>query len=332
MRNDELTKTFKVFSYNEFFSNYIFKYLNQAEIFETSTCREIRIPVDGSSTEDRLNSAFPEIRRKLRNPDYRHLLPVTFTFVRNDGTMITEAWEKRHEELLKSEERNSSEFSLDSLKSLFLSCRNNEISQSVSDISHLLNDDTADSEARKYKCEFKLILEGIRKISEEEPSFACADYLLFIAEEPLSIIEKALGPNSVYFKHISNLIVNFYLRSLIDIVDGNQTTFNLEEAGKKTGQLYSYSISESTRSRILQKSLNWNEIRSTRKNQKEAEEASRLSSKIKGFALDHSSVDGGDKRYTSPLLALFSLITVSIRQSTTTSLYKWDVTLRKTAK
>ena len=101
---------------------------------------------------------------------------------------------------------------------------------------------------------------------------------------------------------------SFKLSLLIEIVGANQTVSTVKEARKRAEELYTYyPIIETTKTRIAQTCLELEKPeQEIRKIIRKQVDASRLSKMIKDFSLDYSSVESGGKRYTSPLLALFS--------------------------
>lgn len=162
------------------------------------------------------------------------------------------------------------------------------------------------------------------------PSFESEALYLSTIKESVNKIERELGADSIHYKNICNEIVNTCLSLLVEIVWAKQTMQTIIEAKTRAEQLYTYyPISESTKERISETVLVFSkieqeiqqEIERTRKEQQEREKASRLSERIKRFALSHSSVDGGDKRYTSPLLAWTALIVYGF--GSIISLFEW---------
>lgn len=156
-----------------------------------------------------------------------------------------------------------------------------------------------------------MILEERTKALSAEPSFDGADHFLSIIEEPLSIIRNKIGAESNNYKDASNLIVNTYLNILIKIVNTDPSLTNAKEAGKRTGQLYKYAISETTQSRVLQTSVKLVELEQSKTRRQtdtyNSKGQVRPSVKIHRFADSIFSVKSGNKRYTSPLLGWIAL-------------------------
>lgn len=313
MNTNDRKETWMHFSYNMYCSNPIYKYLKEAEILETEDGCSIRIPVDSYFTEFRINRELPEIRRKMGYQSYNHLLPVRFSFLREDGTIITEEeWKKTQEKHLNSMSKDPlPEFWVRSRQEVFQDSLKEDIRQSNSAITEFVNDNSSTLDAGRCKDEFKQILSEIHKAIEEEPSFDCVDHLLTVTKDPLCLLEKELGSDSNLFMHISNLIVHNCLNIIIKIVNGKQTRKTIKEAQDRVQQLYSYTISDITKQRVSETSVKIADLDYAIQRRIEAEKASLLSERIKNFALKHSTLDGGDRRITSPGWAVLVLIVLS---------------------
>lgn len=160
-----------------------------------------------------------------------------------------------------------------------------------------------------------LIIGDERTKALRAQSFNSTDQFLSAIKQPADRIVRELGEESIYYKNICSTIVDTYLSALIRVVWSDQTISTLEEARRKAEQLYTYyPISETNRKRISQTILEFEKIESqinaeaerAKREGQAQEKASRLSERIKNFALTHWSVPGGDKRYTSPGLALLA--------------------------
>ena len=171
---------------------------------------------------------------------------------------------------------------------------------------------SVDAPAAFVKC--KDAIYTIISVEEQKaynsPSFESADHYLFAIKDSVNIIARELGEDSICYKNISNFIAQTYLSLLIEIVWSEQTVSSVKIAKQKAELLFSYyPISEATQKRISQTILVFKEIEEERKKErKEKEDASRLSGRIKRFALENSSIPSGGKRYTSPGWALLVLI------------------------
>lgn len=176
-----------------------------------------------------------------------------------------------------------------------------------------------DAPAAFVKCKDAIytIIGDERSKALNSPSFDSADHYLSTIKDSVDIIAKELGEESVHYKNISNEIIQTCISLLIETVWAEQTVSTVKEAKRRAELLNSYyPISESTQERISRTILEfekieeeyYKEIKRAQKERQEQEKASRLSERMKRFALKYSSIPSGGKRYTSPGWAVLVLI------------------------
>lgn len=286
--------------------------LQHASIIETDKGCEIRIPVVNAKIEEALNKSAVYFESILGEPgsEFASLLPVSFTLLRTDGTLIPVV-SKPYPRLpdgmfLTREERIRNE------EEEFRNRLNEQMSTFSCNLSNMVKyADNPPEDVKKCKKDFMLILEEIEKVGEDDRSFKRADRFISSVKVPLDIIEKEISAYSDYFKYAYNVIVNKYLDVVFESSKVNPSLSGIRIAINRVEQFDSIALTELTCARLKQAKVLLQQLYQSptyKRNAKETERASRMSEKIKEFALSHWYIRSGGKRYTASGLGLLALI------------------------
>ena len=287
--------------------------LQHAFIIEKEKGCEVQIPVSSMETERLLNTYVGDFVRLLSEPnsEFASLLPVSFSYLRENGTVVPAVTSSPRPSLA-SRVPLSKEESIRKEQKAFQNSITNQTQIFYCNISNAVNyADDPPEDVKKCKNSLMLILKEYQKAVEVDPSFKRADRFLSATKEPLNKIEKEISAYSDYFKYAYNIVVNRYLDIVFQSARVNPRVSGIVEAKRRIEQFDSIAITELTRERLRQATIILQDLEQSdgyKRRAAEAKKASRLSEKIKSFALEHSSISSGGKRYTSPGLALLMLV------------------------
>lgn len=316
VRFEELTSLWYLFVIKYYDDNPLLTSLLQhSRVAETEKGSEVIIWLRFSEHEDILNTYMGEFKRLLsQDSEFTSLLPVYFTYFRLNGTKVQaeeySSFKNRYSPFLLEELRQSVKDGLQtSAFRVFIDEEQDNLHSMISN--QVLFSDELPAKVEKCRKSFKRLIGASDKADEKGPSFDCADYLISVVKKPLSKIEIELGTSSDYFKYAYNFLVTKYLDIVLDSVfvtpslSGlNKASMQLEQFDSSVLTVFSKESIKRTRNvlHLLGQSTAY------RQRAQEVEKDSRLSRRIKDYALSHWWIQSGNKRYSSPPLALFALI------------------------
>ena len=335
VRQEELTSLWYLFVIKYYDDNpMITSLVKSSWVYDTERGCEIIIRVPFSGYEECLNTYIGEFKHLLsRDSEFSSLLPVYFTYFRQNGTKVqAEEVPSQRNHFPSNMSWMFPELREDGLQNrafrVFVKEEQSRLHCMISN--HVLFPDELPVRVEKCKKSFERLVEESDKVSENGPSFDRADHLLSAVKKPLSKIEIELGTSSDsdYYKYAYNFVVTKYLDIILDSVIENPSLSGLNKASMKLEQFDSSILTNLTKEcleRTKDVLLQLEQSTAYKQGAKEAEKASRLSARIKRFALESSSITSGGKRYTSPLLAWFSLIVLGF--GSIVSLLEWIASL-----
>ena len=300
--------------------------LQHATILKSENGCEIRIPVSSTEKEEFLNKFAGDFGNLLREAgsEYAALLPVSFSFLRNDGTVVpivsrSPRYRFPPEMLMSREERLRKE------QQEFREKVKHQTDIFYCNISNAVNyADVPPEDIQKCKDSFDLILKEYSKAGEEEPTFKCADRFISAIKEPIDNIENKIGTSSDYFMYAYNMIVNRYLDIVFQSIRVSPSLSGLEVAKNRIEQFSQVALTELTRERLKRDKIVLQLLGQSeeyKQRAKKAEKSSRLSERIKNYALEHSSISSGGERYTSPGWAWLMLLVLGF--GSIVSFFEW---------
>lgn len=294
---------------------YVFVPLNRSQVSKIMFGCEVKIPVSSIKQEDYVTECIEEINSLLRQSD-PELSSCRFFYAYSwdDGDVVSaepvlfpvepdifSPFKKKHRNV-----RNISDI---------VSRAASNFSCNVSNLVEL--DPNPPADVKKSKNNFKRIRKEIDNVYEHGPSFSRADRLLSESKKPLDSIQSVLGSESKYFQHVYKLVIFSYLDLVLKAAKVNPSLSGIRNARKNIEYLDSLPITKRTKECVGRTGavlLQLEQSPEYKQKAKEYESDSRLSERIKNFALDHSTIESGGKRYTSPGWALLALIVLSFGQ------------------
>ena len=316
MENQELT-----YLWHDFVRHYyrtrprLASLLSNTRVVNAEGGYEIRIECANEAQEEWLDEHLGDIKGLLNqaSSEYSSLLQANFAYLREDGTVV-KAQEKDPRPKVQQNTPStmpSHSFKNHSREEMFQARVSREIEQRITRVVTLVNSVDTPNINLTNKAPFVMVLEEREKAFSIDPSFDYADSYLSVNKHYLEAIKEQIGSESNHYKDVSNIIVDTYLNILIKIVNNNPTIPIIKEASNRTGQLYEYDISETTKSRVLQTSVTPVELEQSKKHRKtdnyNSKGKERPSVKIRRFADSVYSVKSGNTRYTTPLLGWIAL-------------------------
>lgn len=173
------------------------------------------------------------------------------------------------------------------------------------------------AEVKKCMNKFKSIRKGIDSAYEHGPSFSRADHLLQASIKSLDSIQRVLGSESDYYQSVYKLITFSYLDLVLKAAKVSPSLSGIKKARENIAYIDSLPITKRTKECVERTGVVLQQLEQSpeyKQNAKEFENSSLLSERIKSFALEHSTIESGGKRYTSPGWALLALIVLSFGQ------------------